>query len=269
MRSSTERARARILAVVDEAASAKADLRRLAAELFTLVAALDATPALKRLLTEPSVPVGAKQTVLHQLLDGQAGDMTIKAAEASVESRWSRVHDLPDSVEYAGVTALAAEADGAGKLADVEDELFRLTRILESQSTLRDVLIDEVTPLEARQHLLRGLLTTKANQVTIDLATQAVRGRHRSIVPTLIEFSKVVAARRDRLVATAWVAAPLSDDHRDRITRALSKQYSHEIQLNEIVDASVLGGVRVAIGDDVIDSTVETRLMLARRRLVH
>ena len=39
------------------------------------------------------------------------------------------------------------------------------------------------------------------------------------------------------------------------------------MDLNELVDPDVIGGVRVEIGDDVIDGTVASRLDDARRRL--
>jgi len=64
------------------------------------------------------------------------------------------------------------------------------------------------------------------------------------------------------------VAAPLSDDQTSRLAESLAAQYSHEVHLNVVIDTSILGGVRVSIGDDVIDSTIETRLAQAQRRMV-
>jgi F-type H+-transporting ATPase subunit delta len=59
----------------------------------------------------------------------------------------------------------------------------------------------------------------------------------------------------------------LSDAERERLSRALKAQYGREIHLNEIVDPSVIGGMRVEIGDDVFDATVSSRLDDARRKL--
>ena len=39
------------------------------------------------------------------------------------------------------------------------------------------------------------------------------------------------------------------------------------MHLNVIVDPEVIGGIRVEIGDDVIDGTVSNRLHDARRQL--
>ena len=68
-------------------------------------------------------------------------------------------------------------------------------------------------------------------------------------------------------VATVRVAHPLSDADRQRLTDALSRQYDRQIHLNVVVDPDVLGGIRVEIGDDVIDGTVANRLDDARRKL--
>jgi F-type H+-transporting ATPase subunit delta len=101
----------------------------------------------------------------------------------------------------------------------------------------------------------------------LDLLLELVSGRHRSLAAGLERFAEITAARRQRLVATAWVAAPMSDDQAERISRQLATQYHREVHLNVVVDPAVLGGVRVAIGDDVIDSTVQTRLAEATRML--
>ena len=68
-------------------------------------------------------------------------------------------------------------------------------------------------------------------------------------------------------VATVRVVEPLDDADRERLRAALAKQYGREIHLDEIVDPTVVGGMRVEIGDDVIDGTVSGRIDDARRRL--
>jgi F-type H+-transporting ATPase subunit delta len=64
-----------------------------------------------------------------------------------------------------------------------------------------------------------------------------------------------------------WVATPLSAEHRERLARALAAQQGREVHLNVVVDPDVLGGVRVAVGEEVLDSTVASRLKAAQRRL--
>jgi F-type H+-transporting ATPase subunit delta len=53
-----------------------------------------------------------------------------------------------------------------------------------------------------------------------------------------------------------------------RLGDSLAQQYGRPVHLNVVVSPEVIGGVRVEIGDDVIDGTVSSRLDEARRKLV-
>ena len=69
-------------------------------------------------------------------------------------------------------------------------------------------------------------------------------------------------------VANVTVAKPLTDAELERLTGALSRQYGRPVHANVVVDPAVIGGIKVEIGDDVIDGAVASRLDNARRRLV-
>ncbi|MGH3456365.1 MAG: F0F1 ATP synthase subunit delta, partial [Nocardioidaceae bacterium] len=120
---------------------------------------------------------------------------------------------------------------------------------------------------EDKNALLRGLLDGRATAATIRLAEQAVSGSHRTVAVAVEEYQKVAARNRDRMVATARVARELEDGDRERLQGALTQQYGRPVHLNVVVDPEVVGGVKVEIGDDVIDGTVASRLDDARRRL--
>ncbi len=62
-------------------------------------------------------------------------------------------------------------------------------------------------------------------------------------------------------------AVPLSDQQKQRLGAALAKLYGRQVHLNLDVDPEVLGGIRVRVGDEVIDGTVASRLDEAARRL--
>ena len=73
----------------------------------------------------------------------------------------------------------------------------------------------------------------------------------------LEDYQKIAAEHRNRLVATVRVARELrADDERAAGRRRWRGQYGRPVHLNVVVDPDVIGGMRVAIGDDVIDGTV-------------
>lgn len=267
MKSSTSQAREVLLAALQDQIRSGADPRRLADDLFVLVGAVDAEPALSRILTEPTVPAEPKRSLLEGLLRGKVDASTVTVVDASVGHRWSHRRDLGDSLEYAAITALATDASRNGSLDDLEDTLFRFRRIVDSQPGLRDALADAAAPQQGKRELLRSLLGGKVSEPALRLIEQAVSGRHRTVSSALEHYQQVVTEYAGRLVATVVVAAPMSADHRQRLARALAAEYSQDVHLDVLVDPAVLGGVRVSIGDDLIDSTVQTRLAQAQRRV--
>ena len=90
---------------------------------------------------------------------------------------------------------------------------------------------------------------------------------HRTVTVAVEHYQKVAAATRNRVVATVRVAREISDADHQRLQGALARQYDRPVHLNVVVDPEVVGGVKVEIGDDVIDGTVASRLDDARRRL--
>jgi F-type H+-transporting ATPase subunit delta len=60
---------------------------------------------------------------------------------------------------------------------------------------------------------------------------------------------------------------PLSDQHKQRLGAALAKPYGKKVHLNLDVDPEVLGGIRVQVGDEVINGSIADRIEDAGRRL--
>jgi F-type H+-transporting ATPase subunit delta len=268
MQAGSTRSQTTLLEALDEILDGGADATALGGDLFAVVGMLDGEPRLRRVMTEPSVDAKARSGMARSLLAGKISDEAVRVVEAAVSERWSRSHDLVDALERCAVIAEATKADQAGQLDALEDDLFRFGRILAANTDLRDALSDRAAPMEAKRALLDGLIEGKVGPVTKNLLDQLLVGRQRSLAAGLLHYQEVTAARRQRLVATVWVAAPLSDDQTSRLAESLAAQYSHEVHLNVVIDTSILGGVRVSIGDDVIDSTIETRLAQAQRRMV-
>ena len=99
------------------------------------------------------------------------------------------------------------------------------------------------------------------------LVGQAIGGAHGAIDGALEEFQGLAAEANDEKIATVHTARDLDDSERERLVAALSRQYDRTVHLQVVVDPSVIGGLRVEIGDDVIDGTVTSRLEDAQRRL--
>jgi F-type H+-transporting ATPase subunit delta len=119
--------------------------------------------------------------------------------------------------------------------------------------------------LEHRQQLVQNLLAGKVTDSTIVLAKRAVLARERTFDHTLEEYVNLAAEQKNRLVATVRVARPLTDDQLERMRAALTRQAGRPVTVQVVLDDQVLGGVRVELGDEVIEGTVAAKLEEARR----
>jgi F-type H+-transporting ATPase subunit delta len=258
-------ARERLDALTD---NTSVDAGSLAGELAAVTALLDREVSLRRVLTDPAQAGEAKAELAGRLLSGQVSGTTADLVAGLVRSRWSRSRDLVDSIEELADTADLTAAQRAGALDDVEDELFRFGRIVSSNTGLRAALTDRAATTAAKSELLRSLLGGRANATTERLVTRLVTApRGRSLEAGLESLSKLAAERRDRMVAVVTSAVPLSDAQKRRLGAALAKLYGRQMHLNLDVDPEVLGGIRVQVGDEVINGSIADRLEEVSRRM--
>lgn len=258
-------ARERLDALTD---STSADATKLADELAAVTALLDREVSLRRVLTDPAQAGEAKAELAQRLLGSQVGGQAVDLVSGMVRSRWSQSRDLVDALEQLADIAELTAAQKRGALDDVEDELFRFGRIVSSNTELRAALTDRAATTAAKIELLHTLLGSRAVPSTERLVTRLVTApRGRSLEAGLESLSKLAAERRDRLVAVVTSAVPLSDPQKQRLGAALAKLYGHTMHLNIDVDPEVLGGIRVQVGDEVINGSIADRIEDAGRRL--
>ena len=244
-----------------------ADPARVADDLFAVAEVLVREPSLRRVATDTSVAAEAKSGLVRQLFSNQLDGASLELVAKAAGLRWASTRDLGDALEYLGVIAVVKGADKAGHSDALEDELFGFGRLVVDNPELRDALSDPARSNQDKRALLRALLEGRATSAAIRLAEQSVAGMHRTVSVAIAEYQKVAAHHRNRLVATVRVARELGDGDRQRLEGALSAQYGRPVHLNMLVDPEVIGGMKVEIGDDVIDGTVASRLDDARRRL--
>jgi F-type H+-transporting ATPase subunit delta len=237
-------------------------------QLFAVVSMLTAQGALRRALADPATEDTAKDRVVDTLLGARLEPAALDLVKSAVRARWSEPRDLLDSLEEIAVDLELGGADAAGVLDEVEDELFRFGRILEAQPELRAALTDRNLPPEVKRELLHALLDGKVTDATFHLLERAVlEPRGRTIERALSDLSNLAAARRDRLIARVTSATDLSEDERNGLTEALGRAFGREIRIQVVVDPSLIGGLTVRIGDELIDASVARQLDDARRRL--
>src|SRR5215469_9255447 len=255
--------RDRLIAAVTSAAIAD----QTGDELFAVVRLLDAEHGLRRALADPTKPSRDKAAVAGRLLHGRVSEVTEELAAAAAAARWATPGDMADAIEQLAIEALTLSAQLGGTLDDLEDDLFRFSRVVSGQPGLREALIGPAGS-EAKRSLLENLLSGKVSTPSMKLITQVLtHPRGRSPQAALDLCAAIAAHRQEQLIAVVRVATELTPQQRSRLVRALSATYGKGIHINVVPDPAVIGGISVQIGDELIDGTAASRLADVRRKL--
>jgi len=272
LRSASRDAQAALIEKFDSVSSGLSGdaLSTLSDELASVAKLFVAEPILARHLAEASGETDAKKQLLQRLLAGKVGDTTLDVLNTAASVRWSLTSDLVDAVEHIARLSLLTRAERENQADEVEEQLFRFSRILDAQPQLTTLLGDYSKPAQGRVDLVRKVMSQNngANATATALLAQTVdllRGERAD--EAVLGLARLAVARRGEIVAQVSAATDLSDSQRSRLNQLLARIYNHPVSVQLNIDPDVLGGLSVAVGDEVIDGTLSSRLAAAVTKL--
>lgn len=234
-----------------------------ARELFLAARTIADSTQLSGALSAWGVPGEARAKVAAQVF-ATFQPTTVALLTTAISQRWSSTSDLITGIEELAVRAASIAAPSV----DVEGELFEVSRLVAANPELELALGSRLGDSTLKGTLVEKLLTDRASEATTLIASSLVQQpRERRVRALLTRALQLVADQRGRTVATVHVAQPLDDAQRERLQAALTARQGNPVALNVVVEPSVVGGLRVEIGDEVIDATVSSRLSDLRQRL--
>ena len=245
------------------------DAWRIGNQLFTITKVLDDSIQLERALTDPSRPVADKVAVLKELLGDNAHPMTMEIMTDLVSRRWSRARDIANAVEDFGVDAMMYYADATDATLQVSIELSELHSALLNLPVVRAKLYDYQATSEARVKLFREVFSGKTlNKVTMRLAEHATCNlRRRRYLETIQWLINKFSRHMGESMVTVTTATPLKKEQIKRLVEVYSAKVGRQVHINSVVDPTVLGGMRIQVGDEVTDNTVVAQLQNLHRKV--
>ena len=171
------------------------------------------------------------------------------------------------------VTAARRYAEAAFQIGREGGSLERWQRDLErleaalDQPDLSALVVHPAVPYASKERVLRRVVGDVSDEA-LNLVLLMIRRGHARVIARMVEgFAALV--RRDRGIQLAEIrsALPLDDAQRAAIVERLVEVTGERVEINEVVDESLIGGVTVRIGDVLYDASVRTRLERLRARL--
>jgi F-type H+-transporting ATPase subunit delta len=242
------------------------ELDVLRVELTRVVDLIDGFPAIRRALTDPSRSGQDKARFATELLEDTFRRDIVDLVAGMARSRWSREGDITRALERIHGATAVVRAERRGELDRVGDELFQVFRLLGHERTLRYELTIKDDSSERRLQLLDDVFGGHLLPTTMEILHRLVSShRHPSLTSAILRIAELAAERRNRLIAVVTTAVPLSDEQIQRLRDILVRQYDQDVRINVAVDPDIIGGVRLHIGDGLVDDTVAKRQENVRR----
>lgn len=233
-------------------------------QLLAATRTIGTSTQLQSALTDSSATADDKSALLRSLF-GSLNPVALELLAHMAAQRWSSAGEFLAGMEEIGIRAVASSTTPD---AGLEGELFAFGAAVASNAELELALGSKRGSAESKNSLVQSLLADAASPHAVAIASHLVQQpRGRRIGELVRTGATIVADSFDKGVATVTAARPLSDGQRASIGTMLRERYGRDHTLNQVIDPAVLGGVRVQVGDDVIDGSVAARLAELTLRL--
>lgn len=271
MRASSRASLATALTQLD--AALQADVKIVAPvseELFSLADMIWESPRLSRSLTDTARKSAEKQALAKDLFKKSLNKVTLEIVSTMAGGRWAKDEDFATACRLLARHLLLQGAYKEGKLEDVEKEIFAVFQLLQTERELRAALTDSrLRSEQSRIDLVNRLFAKKLDPISLRLVEDVVAtSKAGRLLANLRAICDDAAAIRSRGMATITTAAPLSDAQLERVAKALRKSRGQDMVINVVIDPTVIGGMKIRYGDEVVDGSISNRIVQTRRQLV-
>jgi F-type H+-transporting ATPase subunit delta len=249
---------------------------QLAKELFGILGTVDSSAGLRRALTDPSRSGDEKSALVKRLFGGNVSADAAQIASGLAGSRWASARDIGDALETLAATVViavaenksAVSASGITGLETLENDLFAFSQAVESNHEVQRALSEPQASPAAKIALAEKLVPGASEEAKVLIAQAVTQPRGLKVTRLVRRFAELAAKRQQRWIAVVSVTRPLTEAQTSRLQAALNSLYGRDLKINMNVDPALIGGIRIQVGDEVVDASVAARLGQLHRQLV-
>ena len=158
--------------------------------------------------------------------------------------------------------ALFEAAREVGRMDDMYEEVLELQKLLQANEELQKMMENPKVIREDKENVIETVFRGRISDEIVELMKLMIaKGRYSNIESVFDYFIGLVKEEKKIGIAYVTTAVELTDGQKDEIVRRLLETTRYEsFEMNYAVDASLIGGMVIRIGDRVVDSSIKTKL---------
>lgn len=165
--------------------------------------------------------------------------------------------------------ALYEAAKDAGLTREIGEQLEQLLRVLKTDRELDLAFRSPALTAGRRRQLLEECFQGELHPFVLNLCQLLwTKGRENSLPSVVTAYRQLLRKDEGLLTAEVISAANLTEEQLAPLRQALEKRFGQPVIIEMKVDRSLLGGVRVRVGNTVLDGSVRGHLQALRERML-
>jgi len=164
--------------------------------------------------------------------------------------------------------ALLALARARREEGRIESSVRIVAQLFRQNAEFRAILKDQTLDPEERIKQLRPMLGVAVDDLVIHHIHLMIQQSHEAFIGSFIDYYlELTASSRESIQAEVYTAIPLDDERIERLGNTLSDRMHRPVQIQNMIDESLMGGAYVKVGNEIIDHSIRTRLRHIRSAL--
>ena len=174
-----------------------------------------------------------------------------------------------DQVDRVYAQALLELAQAQGQADAMAEETGELLQLLGREPELDKLLSSRALNSAQRSELVEKLFKDKVSDVLYRFLQVVNRkGRLEALDGIFVAYRQLAAAARGEIDVDVFVAEGLNEQDSGNVAESIGQAVSKKVHLHQHVDPELIGGLKVRVGDRLIDGSVATQLKIMKRKLV-
>lgn len=182
-----------------------------------------------------------------------------------------RLDTPPDAIDRAyakGLFELADEKGGRALLEELAGEFDELVDLLRGNPKLEEFIASLIVPSKTKEVSLRKIFEGRIHQYVLNLMLLLnIKERDGRFVRVAAAFDELVQEKFGKVEVDVYTRLPIPEDQLSMIKSRLQAALQREPVMYAYTDDQMIGGVRIRVGDKLVDASFNNRLRLMQERL--